>query len=446
MPDYTDTNLGSIVYNVLTTAKYTELQQGGNINSNELYLITDDSGGGGSGPSPYASNPAMDGTASPGSSADYARGDHVHPTDTSRQATLVSGTNIKTINNESLLGSGNISISGGTTEIFIATYGTTTNAEVTTALTADKTVFATRTDSGVTRYLPLTEKNAGGQYIFSMEYAGVGIYYGLDTSNNWTETTTSFFYSPAFTGTPTAPTQTAGNDSTRIATTAFVKTAGDNLKKNIVVDSNTSVASLADLKTQLTTWFSGMSNGTACFFWVYLSTSFHPFGSGDHLVRVQRATDQYGYAEFFHDFGVSTYETRYLNTNHIAMNFLSGTWHDPVSLSSMLANSFQYASRPTSANNQTTLYSGEMTQFKATDSMTTGKPSSNGHIINLNWDYTGNYAVQLFLPNANASTYSSGTRRPQIRGCNNGTWGSWENLALQSDIDSAIGTAILASY
>lgn len=31
----------------------------------------------------------------------------------SKQDTLVSGTNIKTINNESLLGSGNISISGG---------------------------------------------------------------------------------------------------------------------------------------------------------------------------------------------------------------------------------------------------------------------------------------------------------------------------------------------
>ena len=32
----------------------------------------------------YTSNPAMDGTASAGSNANYARGDHVHPTDTSR--------------------------------------------------------------------------------------------------------------------------------------------------------------------------------------------------------------------------------------------------------------------------------------------------------------------------------------------------------------------------
>ena len=34
--------------------------------------------------SPYASNPAMNGTASAGSAANYSRGDHVHPTDTSR--------------------------------------------------------------------------------------------------------------------------------------------------------------------------------------------------------------------------------------------------------------------------------------------------------------------------------------------------------------------------
>lgn len=36
-------------------------------------------GGGGSSPSPYTSNPAALGTASPGSSDAYARGDHVHP-------------------------------------------------------------------------------------------------------------------------------------------------------------------------------------------------------------------------------------------------------------------------------------------------------------------------------------------------------------------------------
>ena len=66
--------------------------------------------GGGSGPEPSSTTPSMDGTAAVGTATTYARADHVHPTDTSRQATLVSGTNIKTINNKSLLGLGNLSI------------------------------------------------------------------------------------------------------------------------------------------------------------------------------------------------------------------------------------------------------------------------------------------------------------------------------------------------
>lgn len=41
-------------------------------------------------PSAYTSNPEMDGTASPGSSTAWARGDHVHPSDTSKQDALTS--------------------------------------------------------------------------------------------------------------------------------------------------------------------------------------------------------------------------------------------------------------------------------------------------------------------------------------------------------------------
>lgn len=61
-------------------------------------------------PTASTTNPSMDGTASYGSGTAYARSNHVHPTDTSRQATLVSGTNIKTVNSTSLLGSGNVSV------------------------------------------------------------------------------------------------------------------------------------------------------------------------------------------------------------------------------------------------------------------------------------------------------------------------------------------------
>lgn len=58
---------------------------------------------------PYsASTPFMDGVGSVGSANTVARGDHRHPSDTSRQEKLVSGTNIKTINGRSVLGSGDV--------------------------------------------------------------------------------------------------------------------------------------------------------------------------------------------------------------------------------------------------------------------------------------------------------------------------------------------------
>lgn len=59
-------------------------------------------------PDPATVAPKMDGTAAVGSSNKYAREDHVHPSDNTKQDTLVSGESIRTINNLSLLGEGNI--------------------------------------------------------------------------------------------------------------------------------------------------------------------------------------------------------------------------------------------------------------------------------------------------------------------------------------------------
>lgn len=64
---------------------------------------------------PATQVPFMDGTGAVGVSAKYAREDHRHPSDTSKQDVLVSGTNIKTVNGNSLLGSGDIPMSGGGT-------------------------------------------------------------------------------------------------------------------------------------------------------------------------------------------------------------------------------------------------------------------------------------------------------------------------------------------
>ena len=76
------------------------------------YLIEQNKGGSSpvDVPKPSDSIPLADGTAAVGTSDKYAREDHIHPSDTAKQDTLVSGTNIKTVNSTSLLGSGNVAV------------------------------------------------------------------------------------------------------------------------------------------------------------------------------------------------------------------------------------------------------------------------------------------------------------------------------------------------
>lgn len=116
MPVMKQLNMGGTTYDTVGEASVTRVVTSGTKiatitidgTSSDLYAPS------GTSVDPATSAPIMDGTAAVGSSVKYAREDHVHPTDTSRQAALVSGTNIKTVNNESLLGSGNITIDGGT--------------------------------------------------------------------------------------------------------------------------------------------------------------------------------------------------------------------------------------------------------------------------------------------------------------------------------------------
>lgn len=89
MPVMKRLTVGGTTYDTVGEASVTQVQTSGTKiatiaidgTSTDIYAPS-----GGSSVSPYASNPAMDGTASAGSSDDYARGDHVHPTDTSRAA------------------------------------------------------------------------------------------------------------------------------------------------------------------------------------------------------------------------------------------------------------------------------------------------------------------------------------------------------------------------
>lgn len=77
---------------------------------------------------PATATPLMDGTGAVGSSAKYAREDHVHPSDTAKQDALVSGTNIKTVNGASLLGSGNIA-TGNAFTVTLASASWSNNAQ-----------------------------------------------------------------------------------------------------------------------------------------------------------------------------------------------------------------------------------------------------------------------------------------------------------------------------
>lgn len=232
----------------------------------------------------------------------------------------------------------------------------------------------------------------------------------------------------------------------------------NSIKKNLVVDGDSSldISSLADLKTQLSTWFATMEDCSTAFFWFHVPTKFSPFASsGDRLVRLQRATSLWGFAEIFSDFGSdgNSFRTRYFGRSDIYMNFGNGAWADPVFIRATLGNYYDSNSRPSDANTAVPFvqYDGGLYTFKATGSMTSNKPVSDGHIIQSTWDYTADFSTQLYLPNATANgTSDNGNRHVQVRGCCNGTWKSWESLAWMSDvtdaINTAIGSAILASY
>ena len=82
-------------------------------------------------PSPSTSAPQMDGTAAPGTSASYARGDHVHPTDTSRVPTSRT-INGKALSSDVMLTGADIAVSGSDpTKIDAALAGKATKADAT---------------------------------------------------------------------------------------------------------------------------------------------------------------------------------------------------------------------------------------------------------------------------------------------------------------------------
>lgn len=131
--------------------------------------------------------PAMDGTASAGSSKKYARADHVHPSDTSKASAASP-------------------VFSGTPTAPTAPVNTNTLQIATTAFVLGQ---------GATVAPPMNGNAAAGT---SLSFARSDHVHPSDTSR-------APIASPAFTGIPTAPTATPGTNTTQIATTEFVTAA-----------------------------------------------------------------------------------------------------------------------------------------------------------------------------------------------------------------------------
>ena len=142
---------------------------------------------------PSSATPAMDGTGSAGSANAYSRGDHVHPSDTSRAA---DDAVVKLTGNQDIGGNktfyGDVEIADG----------------------KDFSVLGGR----------VAVRSQGGSDVALFEYDRLE--YSTDGGMTWTSImldNIAPLASPAFTGTPTAPTPSSGDDSTKVATTAFVQ-------------------------------------------------------------------------------------------------------------------------------------------------------------------------------------------------------------------------------
>lgn len=195
-------------------------------------------------PQPSDEDPLRDGTAEAGTSDDYARGDHRHPTDTSRAPVDNPEFNGKILikddeDDEVVEICADGITRGGLMYAFpdnygqlattnetplLATYGVTTYGDIFAAIHAGRQVFAVYRDY---RY-QLEEARPGFAYKFTRTGDDGTVYcVAVSTNDVWSRVSVALApkASPQLTGTPTAPTAPEGTNTTQIATTAFVQKA-----------------------------------------------------------------------------------------------------------------------------------------------------------------------------------------------------------------------------
>ena len=148
-----------------------------------------------------SATPLMDGTGAVGSSAKYAREDHVHPSDTTK-VTVEEGKGL--------------SSNDYTTAEKNKLAGIASGAEVNQNAYSNVHLIDTTEELIQAEYKTSTLELIAGNNLSLSKATGDVSEYAVSIAVKT---------SPAFTGTPTAPTATAGTNTTQIATTAFVNSA-----------------------------------------------------------------------------------------------------------------------------------------------------------------------------------------------------------------------------
>ena len=154
-----------------------------------------------------STTPLMDGVASAGSETAFARGDHKHPSDSSKQDVI---SDLATIRSGAQAGATAYQKpSGGVPLSDLSTAVQTSLDKADSAMQQSDLPVATTTTpkANGTAAVGTETKWAKGDHVHP------------------TDTTRAPLASPALTGIPTAPTATAGTNNTQIATTAFVTSA-----------------------------------------------------------------------------------------------------------------------------------------------------------------------------------------------------------------------------
>lgn len=188
--------------------------------------------------------------------------------DVGAQEVLVSGTNIKTINSQSLLGQGNIEV----TDFFVAKYGTTTLVQLKDAIESHKQIYVTR--YGVDYYVAYSVISAGRIRLACV--GGVGnnltmLMYEVTSGGVWTA---SDYVYPSDSSFKTINNQSLlGSTNIELPTKAYVNNAvatkqdtlvsGSNIKTinsesllgsgNIVLPTTTEIETLIDSKLKAIT-------------------------------------------------------------------------------------------------------------------------------------------------------------------------------------------------